>query len=124
MLYDEDALKRAAQQLGISVNDLEKSLKVQAVYERFKRENKTVRRTQREKARQSRELEESKGAHPDWCFCEEDGIEVERNYDTDEVVGQITLHFGPHLPENAYQENVYKCDRCGKKYIPPQPAWA
>ena len=124
MFHDEDALKKAARGLGVSVEDLEKSLKAHAVYERFKRANKDVRRAQREKSLHARQLEESRRERPDWCFCKQDGFEMVRDYDGDEVIGQITLHFGPHTPANAYQEKVYKCSRCGKKYIPPQPAWA
>lgn len=60
---------------------------------------------------------QEKVAHPDWCFCEREGLEVVRS-ENDLIINTFTTKAIPGVAGYAYSGtyNIRRCARCGKGY--------
>ena len=123
---DNDAVIITANKLGLSTDDVISSIRDYHEYERIYQSQKAKRSEEKRKAVYAEWLRTEKEVNPLDCYCEEEGIRVERKYEEDGVVGYfMRRNCSPYdTSGELYQEEYYKCSRCGKRYILPCPAYA
>lgn len=62
-------------------------------------------------------LKEDKAKHPNQCYCEREGIDVERN-ECDTFVRKTTIAGAhPIYSPNPREVDVRICNICGKEYL-------
>ena len=118
VLANPIAVQNVSNKLGISPDEIHNALTIAQEYDR---ERQRLRQDHKEKARRlqyQQQLQKEKIAHPDWCFCREDGFEVERKYEGDGIIKYRTAYsFYDFEKQHPYQEPVFRCSRCGLGYI-------
>lgn len=118
MTFDEDAVARAATELDRSPDEVKAALLVWQTYRKYQKQNKQRRKLHQAHLLAQRQLEEEKRQHPEQCFCLEDGLEVERNPDKDNILRYVTRYYPyDYEQKSPYQVPIYECSRCGKEYI-------
>lgn len=117
-MINELAAQMTIEQLGWpTIEEIVRAKKLIDVYEkniqRIKGNNKLKRKQKEYGIWLNREKED----HPDKCYCKEDGVEVERKYEKDGIIGHFTYfsHYD-FYNEKPCEGNWYKCSNCGKKY--------
>jgi hypothetical protein len=109
----DEAIRQTANQLNCSIAEVEKAIEIYRVYRGHKGREKQKRKQLKAAQLQAFAIQKEKDAHPKRCFCDEEGIEVQRSPDTDDVVryepGYNTLLGEIQIP-------IYKCPNCGKEY--------
>ena len=120
MTFDTESVGDTAEELNLTPADIERALKISQAYDKHHKRNKTRRNIEREKLLREKHLAEQKLAHPDQCFCYDDGIIVERMFDLDGILRTERWkdidYFGQW--RGAYYDMpVYRCSYCGKGYI-------
>ena len=124
MFYDEEAVKEVAVDFKVSTEWVKKCLSVAECYEKSKKRHRSLREQARKEAARLKQLDDDMAAHPDDCFCEEQGLEVTHDPDKDEVIGSYkTYGYGDWGQQYPYDAPIYKCSRCGKGWI-VRVAWA
>lgn len=117
---DTEIKERTAQDLNCSIEDVERAIRIYKTYSKFKGQEKQKRKREKERSTEVFVLQQLKDAHPEQCFCDEDGIEVERSRDTDEIIRyeeRYRRSIVGELVGPTYQEPIYRCPHCGKEYI-------
>jgi hypothetical protein len=118
MTFDSESINDTAKELSLSPAEVERALKVAKAYSKHHQRNKARRIAEREKMLRDRALEELKLAHPERCFCVEEGIDVEHGYDS-EVIRYVTRKSFSYIgvwTGEYYDDPVYRCSNCGKEW--------
>lgn len=112
---------------GLTREEVIKALEIAKSYDRHYSRFKFARRQERQVFLAKRELEKQKAAHPERCFCIEDGLEVEHDLDTIKVlrVEKRPYYAYPTMERiGDYDEPIYECPRCGKEWQVPAAVMA
>lgn len=118
MTFDEDAITQAAAELNLTPDEVKAALEVWQAYRKYQKQNKQQRKQQHIRLLDQKRLEEEKRRHPERCFCLEEGIEVKRDPEQDNILRYVTRYYKYDFEQkNPYQEPVYACSRCGKEYV-------
>lgn len=77
-------------------------------------------KAKKQERKQKFNLWKSKQQHPDWCFCTEDGVWVERDPLSNKVYGELMLTYSFYdiHKERPIYIDVYRCSVCKKRYDP------
>lgn len=119
-MLDEIAAQITVDQLGCTLEELARADKLMEVYHRNFQRVKYNRKLNAQRAVTKRRIDEEKKKHPNRCFCREEGVDVDRNWESDGILGYITMNSYTITGERTgtYQQEVYRCSVCGKGYIP------
>src|SRR3990167_8036445 len=115
---NELAAQMTIEQLGWpTIEDIEKAHRLIVVYNKNAQRIKGDLKLKRRQIEYQRWLADEKVKCPEKCFCDEDGIEVERKWEEDGILGYYTTY----MPYDRYHEHpsqsaYYKCSNCGKRY--------
>lgn len=114
---NELAAQMTIEQLGCSIDDIEKAKKLIDAYEKNVQRVKNDARLKRKQVEYRAWLDHEKELHPDRCYCPEEGVGVERKWEGDGIVEYVTTYsYYDYQKQNPYQDPVYRCSNCGKKY--------
>lgn len=123
---EDVAKEQTAYKLGISVEKVTYCIEVYQAFSRFVKKNKQARISERERRMYVMAQQEFRSSHPERCFCDADGIEVERKWDEDGIVRtEMVENHGPivsHPP--LVEKKWFRCSRCGKEYSYPELVYA
>ena len=115
---DNEALKLTSEKLNVSEKAILEAIRIESAYGKIHQGLKDRRKAERHQRETQIALEKEKQERPDLCFCEEEGFTVKRQYEEDGIIEYFTTH-GKYdfYHEHPYQEPLYRCSRCGKKYM-------
>ena len=117
-MLDSEALKLTSEQLSVSEETILEALKIESAYRKIHQSLKDKRKAERQKVIAKWHVEKTKEEMPDWCFCEEEGFAVKRLFEEDGILEHITMYsHSDFYKEHPYQDPIYRCSRCGKKYM-------
>lgn len=115
-----DALELTAQELGITMAEVERAVKISTVHRKHRKQLRERRRQANVEALNRHQLAEAKAKYPDQCFCIEEGFDPKHDWNTDPIIRyQETKCYHPFtaIPTGEYYDDArYKCSRCGKEW--------
>ncbi len=119
----DSAIQKTATELKCLTEDVERAVRIYKVYSKHKGAAKAARKERRSQILADFDLKQRMDAHPENCFCDELGIEVERNLNDEPIRYEKGLHPIHGRLAKAIQIPIYICSHCGKEWD-EQTVWA
>ena len=121
MTISEQALTQTAEQLELTVAQVQQALAVQTQYHKIYSRLQAQAKATGKQAVQARELAGWEQRAPNTCFCEEHGLAPHHDVWTDEIMRTVVLHTmttitGEVIPCEPYEQYYYRCQLCGKEW--------
>ena len=119
MIFDSESVYDTAEELNLTSAEVERALKIHAAYARHSKRLSNRRKLERQRFLKKKMLAAEKLHNPERCFCIEDGISVERDANSDEVIRCETRKFFTIVGiwTGTYENYpIYRCKNCGKEW--------
>jgi hypothetical protein len=108
---EDDLIRLTTEELECSEEDIRRAIEIFRVYRKHKNREKQKRKTEQKNLKRSAEIQKEKDTYPERCFCQEEGIDVERS-PSDKIL-RYEPRWNPLMGE--FLSPVCECVHCGKE---------